>query len=95
MTNSVFSSLATFFMGAFQLHSSTREQIDKYRRHCLWRGSEEYNIINAKAAWSMVSKAKKEGGLGVLDLKSQNEALLLKNLHKFLNIADIPWVKLI
>jgi hypothetical protein len=31
----------------------------------------------------------------VLDIKTQNEALLLKNLHKFLNKADIPWVHLI
>jgi len=43
----------------------------------------------------MVTKSKEEGGLGVLDLKAQNEALLLKNLHKFFNKADIPWVPLI
>jgi hypothetical protein len=29
-------------------------------------------------------------GLGVLDLKTQNEALLIKNLHKFFNRLDIP-----
>jgi len=38
----------------------------------------------------MVTKSKEEGGLGVLDLKTQNEALLLKNFHKFYNRADIP-----
>ena len=31
----------------------------------------------------------------MLDLKTQNEALLLKNFHKFYNRADIPWVHLI
>jgi hypothetical protein len=35
------------------------------------------------------------GGLGVLDLQVQNKALLLKNLHKFYNRHDIPWVNLI
>jgi hypothetical protein len=40
-------------------------------------------------------KPKNEGGLGVLDLKKQNEALLMKNLDKFLNRKDIPWVLLI
>lgn len=43
----------------------------------------------------MVTRAKDEGGLGVLDLKTQNEALLIKNLHKFFNKIDIPWVKLV
>lgn len=42
----------------------------------------------------MVTRAKEDGGLGVLDLKSQNEALLLKIFHKFYNRADIPWVHL-
>jgi hypothetical protein len=43
----------------------------------------------------MVTKPKLEGGLGVLDLKTQNKALLLKQLHKFFNKADIPWVHLV
>ena len=30
-----------------------------------------------------------------LNLQTQNEALLLKNLHKFFNRHDIPWVNLI
>jgi hypothetical protein len=48
-----------------------------------------------KAAWKMVTRPKDEGGLGALDLKSQNEALLLKNLLKFFNKVDIPWVHLV
>jgi hypothetical protein len=35
------------------------------------------------AAWDMVGKTKKKGGLGILNLKIQNEGLLLKYLHKF------------
>lgn len=42
------------------------------------------------AAWPVVTKTKEEGGLGVLDLKTQNEALLINNLDKFFNKADIP-----
>jgi len=61
----------------------------------LWRGADENNRINAKAVWPLVTRSKDEGDLGVLDLKSQNEALLLKNLHKFFNRADIPWVHLV
>lgn len=31
----------------------------------------------------------------VIDLQKQNEALLMKNLHKFFNKLDIPWVHLV
>jgi hypothetical protein len=43
----------------------------------------------------MVCLPKEEGGLGVIDLRVQNEALLLKNLHKFFNKENLPWVNLI
>jgi hypothetical protein len=36
-----------------------------------------------------------KGGLGVLNLRLQNQALLMKNLYKFYNQYDIPWVNLI
>jgi hypothetical protein len=39
-------------------------------------------------------KAKKKGKLGVINLRSQNRALL-KYLDKFYNKIDIPWVNLI
>ena len=38
---------------------------------------------------------KLEGGLGVLNLRVQNESLLLKHLHKFYNRVDVPWVHLV
>jgi len=48
-----------------------------------------------KVAWEMVMLPKKEGGLGVLDLRKQNEALLKMNLHKFYNKHDVPLVNLV
>jgi hypothetical protein len=47
------------------------------------------------AAWKKVTRPKMKGGLGVIKLRVQNVALLLKNLHKFFNKADLPWVHLI
>jgi hypothetical protein len=43
----------------------------------------------------MVCLPKKQGGLGVIDLNTHNEAMLLKFLHKFYSKADIPWVRLV
>lgn len=71
------------------------KQIDTARKQCLWRGAEANAKKIAKAAWPMVCVSKGEGGLGVHNLQTQNEALLLKHLHKFFNRNDLPWVKLI
>jgi hypothetical protein len=38
---------------------------------------------------------KEKGGLGVLNLRLQNDALLMKHLSKFYNRADVPWVQLV
>lgn len=95
ITNSIFTSFPMFFMSAFQLHKTVIKQVDKYRKHYLWRGADINDKRPPKAAWEMVSLPKTEGGLGVLRLQTQNEALLLKNLHKFFNRLGIPLVHLI
>jgi hypothetical protein len=76
-------------MCTLDLQGTVSDQIDKYRKHCIWRGADINQRVNAKAAWPLVSKPKELGGLGVLDIKTQNEALLIKNLHKFFNRVDI------
>jgi hypothetical protein len=43
----------------------------------------------------MICKPKDKGGLGILNLSVQNNALLLKHLHKFYNHDSTPWVQLI
>ena len=49
----------------------------------------------SKADWLTFIKPKKDGRLVVLNLKTHNEAMLLKFLHKFYNKEVIPWVSLI
>jgi hypothetical protein len=44
---------------------------------------------------TMACKPKYEAGLCVINLGTQNEALLTKNLHKYFNKKDIPWVHLV
>ena len=43
----------------------------------------------------MVQRPKDKGGLGVINLRLQNDSLLLKQLHKFYTKQDVPWVNLI
>jgi hypothetical protein len=50
---------------------------------------------SALISWKKIARPKNQGGLGVLNIETQNKALLLKNLDKFYNNHDIPWVKLV
>jgi hypothetical protein len=62
MVNSVLSSLPTFYMCSIKVPQEIWKQIDKYKRHCLWRGGD----IKAKkpplVAWKMVTRPKSKGG---------------------------------
>ena len=47
LTNLVLSALPTFTLCTFKLQNTVIEQINKYRRHCLWRG---YDLESKKPA---------------------------------------------
>ena len=49
----------------------------------------------AAVAWPTILKPKTKGGLSIINLRLQNDALLLKHLHKFYSKEDVPWVGLI
>ena len=95
MVNAVLSSLPSFYLSSLLIPEKIISQIDKFRRHLLWRGSDIHSRAPAKVDWKIVCKSKKQGGLGVINLRIQNKALLLKNLHRFFNKADVSWVGLL
>jgi hypothetical protein len=68
---------------------------EKSGRQFLWADKADKIQGKCLASWEMICRPKDQGGLGVLDLRLQNKALLIKNLHKFYNQHDIPWVKLL
>jgi len=61
-------------------------------KHCLWIKGDITRKGTCLVAWETACKPKDQGGLGIIDIKSQNNALLLKFLDKFYNKAEIPWV---
>lgn len=87
MFNSMLSATPTFYMGMFKFPVWAIEQIDSYRKHYLWDRGDINRRGGCLVAWI-------EGGLGILDLKAHNKALLLKHLNKFYNRVDFPWVQL-
>jgi len=60
-------------MSTFAIHGTVISQIDKFKKLCLWRGADLNASQRPKVAWTKVYKSKDEGGLGVIDLRTQNE----------------------
>ena len=54
MTNAVLTALPMYLMCTFLLPQTVIDQIDKYKKHCLWRGSDINARSFPKAAWSMI-----------------------------------------
>jgi hypothetical protein len=94
LVNSVLSSLPTYTMCSVMVPMEVHENFDRARRHCMWRKSESNARSKPLVAWRKCIRPKRKGGLGVINQKSQNVALL-NHLDKFYNRKDIPWVKLI
>jgi len=69
LTNAVLSALPTFHMCALSLPKGVIKQIDKFRKHCLWRGADINSRKPPKAAWEMVCVPKEDGGLGIINLE--------------------------
>ena len=95
MVNSAITPIATYTMCSLKLPAGVIDNIDRIRKQCFWRGNDRSKRGGHLAAWPMVTLPKTKGGLGVLNLRIQNDGLLLKQLHKFYNKENIPWVRFI
>lgn len=71
------------------------DNIERAMKQCIWRGNDQTKKGGNLADWPMVVKPKEKGGLGVKNLRLQNDALLMKHLYKFYTKADVPWVHLV
>ena len=94
--NATVTSLLIYAMCTLKFPPKLIELLDRIRRRCLWtKKTEQGDRCSSLAAWEMVCKPKKHGGLGVINLNIQNKGLLLKHLHKFYNKMDVPCVHLL
>lgn len=94
LVNSLLTSLPMYWLSTLRFPKAVIKQIDNFRKNCLWDGNAIHRQGRCLVAWTKACKSKKEGGLGILDLKAQNKALLLKFADKFYNQVDTPWVKI-
>jgi hypothetical protein len=82
-------------MCSVQVPVAVLEYFDRARRYGMWNKSQSNARNRPLVAWKKCTRPKKKGGLGIINLRTQNKALLLKHLDKCYNKRDIPWVNLI
>jgi hypothetical protein len=85
LIRSCLSSMPIFFLCSLDIPPGIIKQLNRIIRHCLWSDRKSDSKGKSLAAWDMICKPREKGGLGILDFKKQNEALLMKHLHKFYN----------
>ena len=95
MVNSAITPIVTYTLYTIKVSKGFIDNIDRARKQCLWRGNDDTTRGGNLVAWPAVMRPKDKGGLNVINLRLQNDALLLKQLHKFYNKVDVPWVKLV
>jgi hypothetical protein len=81
LTNSCLSSLPMFAMGLFLLPDTSHGRMDSTRARFFWEGvgpKRKYHMVD----WATACKPHEFGGLGVLNTKVMNIALLLKWIWK-------------
>lgn len=82
LVNSVLDSLPTYMMSIFPLPVSVEKKIDALTRDFIWHGNKEkrgYHLVK----WKTLTTSKKEGGLGIRNLRQHNKSLLMKWLWRF------------
>ena len=84
LVNSVLSSLPMFMMSFFAVPKGVRKRLDYYRSRFFWQ-CDEHKRKYRLAKWSILCKPRCMGGMGILDLETQNHCLLSKWLFKLFN----------
>jgi hypothetical protein len=95
MVNSSISPIVTYAMCTLKLPKGVNENIDRARKQCLWRGNSEKRKVEILWLGPLSYYLKEKGGLGVMNLSLQNDALLMKHISKFYNRENLSWVRMI
>jgi hypothetical protein len=94
LINSVLASIPIFYLSYLKIPTGVRKAIIHLQRNFLWGISSSGRCKIPWVSWGDVCRPKKEGGLGVKDLKSFNLSLLTKWRRRLL-LEDKPQWKLV
>jgi hypothetical protein len=90
MINSVLSAIPNFFMACIEWDQGSIEAVDKLRRAFLWKNKEKILGGQCLVSWSIVTMPKKQGGLGIRDLRIHNKAIMANFTSKLLPNGSSP-----
>lgn len=94
MSNAVLANLPTYYMSIFQMPCLVVPELERILRNFFWKGHKG-SKVNHLVKWKFVSKALKDGGLGLDNLKNRNTVLLFKWNWRFLKKQDSLWYKVV
>lgn len=91
LIKTVIAGINNFWCSTFILPKECIRRINSICGHFLWQGNLE-GVHNARVSWEMVTKTKKEGGLGIKDLEIWNKACCLKLIWLLFFQSGSVWV---
>jgi hypothetical protein len=94
LSNSCLASLPRFAMGLFLLQDGIHANFHSHRARFYWEGTgpkRRYHLVS----WSAVCRSKECGGLGLLNSKKMNIALMLKWVWKSYQPENPIWARII
>ena len=94
LTQSITSIIPNYVMQCVTLPPKILQGIDKLNRNFIWGSSENKKKIHL-IGWNKITKAKKEGGLGIQASKLKNTALLAKLNWRFHSEKSSLWVRVL
>jgi hypothetical protein len=94
LINAVLNSLPIFFLSYLKMPVKVWREVVKIQRNFLWGGLENKKGM-CWVKWSEICKPKREGGLGIKDLRLMNSSLLAKWRWKLLNEDNELWKRVI
>lgn len=94
LIQSVLANLPIFYLSVFRIPVGVANVIEKLMRDIFWERYSDENLTHL-VAWEQVSKPKELRGLGIVNLRKKNEALLAKWWWRFPLETEALWHKII
>jgi hypothetical protein len=94
LINAILNSLPIFFLSYMKMPAKVWREVVKIQRKFFWGGLVQSRRM-CWIKWPAICKPKKEGGLGIKDLRLMNCSLLAKWRWKLLTVSNEWWKNVI
>lgn len=94
LINSTLAAIPLYYLSLFQIHISVAKKLERLMRNFLWGDTVSKRSLHWRS-WKKICVPKSEGGLGIRNLKTMNDALLTKWLWRYGEEKSSLWRKII